>query len=314
LADPIRLKDQPAPAVDRNMIGISYSGGGALVVIEIGIASAFIKKGIIPAVITGASAGALAGTAHALDPVGGKGIQLAIDILSDFSNSTLGLTPLQIIGRVITEREKIKSLGDNGSIGKLISDKIQSDFGLHNVTIGFFKPPEHPRLFIATTDAQTREGVWMTDEIGIEDAVIASSAIPGVFPWKKMTVAGQERFLVDGGVVMNQPLTVLVEQGCGTIYACAVGSTDPLAPPQNALDNALRAVNLAMHQSIKLEETLVQLKLNGQGVVNHIHPPITSVSGDNFDFTPQLVRDVVAEAESKTLDWLTQLEAGTAPN
>ncbi len=217
MADPIRLKDQPPPVVDRNKIGISYSGGGALVVIEVGIASAFIKRGIVPAVITGASAGSLAGTAHALDPIGGKGIQLAIDILSNFSNATLGLTPLQIVGRVILERENTTSLGDNAAIKPLIAQKIQADFGLQNVTIGFFQPPDHPKLMIVTTDCQTREAVWMTDEIGVEDAVIASSAIPGIFPWRTMTVDGQQHLLVDGGVVMNQRVTVLAEQGCGTI-------------------------------------------------------------------------------------------------
>ena len=96
-----------------------------------------------------------------------------------------------------------------------------------------------------------------------------------------LTVNRQDLILVDGGVVMNQPLSNLVEQECGTIYACAVGSTAPLAPPQNLIDNALRSVNLAMH-------------------------PEVFVPADNFDFTPEIVRSVMAEAEAKTLAWLDE--------
>ena len=103
MAEPIHLKDVQ-PAVDPSRIGISYSGGGPLVIIELGVARAFVKKGIVPAVITGASAGALAGTAHALDPLEGRGIQLAAEICGRFSNSTLGLDAFHIALRVIRER------------------------------------------------------------------------------------------------------------------------------------------------------------------------------------------------------------------
>src|ERR1700682_266695 len=86
--------------VDRKKIGISYSGGGAMVLIELGIANAFVDLGIVPAVITGASSGALAGAAHALDPVGGAGIRMAAAILGGVTNRTLGLGIDQVIGRL----------------------------------------------------------------------------------------------------------------------------------------------------------------------------------------------------------------------
>jgi NTE family protein len=304
MSEPIHLKDKQ-PDVDRSRIGISYSGGGALVVIELGIARAFIKLGIKPAVITGVSAGALAGTAHALDPVDGRGIQLGADILGHVTNNLLGLTPFHVLGRVLVEREHTTSLGDQATIGPLITAALQRELKLDNVTMGFFKPPDHPKLMILATDIQNRESVCLPDDVPLVDAVVASSSIPGVFPWRTIQINGVQRLLVDGGVVMNQPLSNLVEQGCGTIYACAVGPTDPLPPPNNALDNALRAINLAMHQAMKLEEDYVQAKIGGKGKVHHIHPTI-DLAGDNFDFTPEIVRRVIDEAESKTIDWLKQ--------
>jgi predicted acylesterase/phospholipase RssA len=308
VAEDIHLKGKE-PEVDRDKVGISYSGGGALVLVELGIARAFVSLGIRPAVITGVSAGALAGAAHALDPVGGRGIRLAADILAHVSNSLLGLTPVHVLGRLVVEREHITSLGDNATIGPLITAGLKREFGLDNVTIGYFKPPDRPTLMILATDILNRLAVWFPDSTALEDAVVASSSIPGVFPWRKLVVDGQERYLADGGVVMNQPLSNLVEQGCGTLYVCAVGSTQPFAPPRNALENAFRSINLSMHQSMKLEEDYVAIKLNGKGVVHHIHPIINDISGDNFDFTPQMIEDVMADAEAQTIKWLSGEES-----
>jgi NTE family protein len=304
VAEPIHLKDVQ-PAVDPSRIGISYSGGGSLVIVELGIARAFVKKGIVPVVITGASAGALAGAAHALDPLTGKGIELAAEICESFSNSKLGLDPLHIALRVLRERTHLKGLGDNSAFGVPLREALRRELHLESVTIGHFRPPDRPKLMIVATDVVSRNAVWFPDETPLEDALIASTAIPGVFPWHNVTVNGLNLILVDGGVVMNQPLSNLVEQGCGTLYACAVGSIGPLAPPQNLLENALRSVNLAMHQATKLEEDYVRLKLGTTGAVHHIHPEIF-VPANNFDFTPAIVRSVMAEAEAKTLAWLDE--------
>ncbi len=304
MSDPIYLKGVQL-SVDPHRIGISYSGGGPLVLVELGVARAFVRRGIVPAVIAGASAGALAGAAHALDPIGGKGIQLAADLLGRVSNKLLGLHVFPITARAIFERERIRGLGDNAPIGHLIKAGLKEKLGLLDVTIGYFRPPDRPKLLILATDVVNRGAVWFPDETPLEEALIASSAIPGIFPWRKVMVKAKVLLLADGGVVMNQPLSILVEQGCGTLYACRVGSTAPLDPPQNALDNAIRAVNLAMHQATKLEEEYVRLRLGETGAVHHIHPEMV-VPSDNFDFTPEIVRDVMAEAEAKTLAWLAE--------
>ena len=86
-------------------------------IVELGIARAFVRKGIVPAVITGASAGALAGAAHAIDPLGGKGIEIAAEICGMFSNSKLGLDAVHVALKVVRERWGLKGLGDNSAFG-----------------------------------------------------------------------------------------------------------------------------------------------------------------------------------------------------
>jgi predicted acylesterase/phospholipase RssA len=310
MSQPILLKEKTPEdlTVDPAKIGISYSGGGPLVVVELGIARAFVLEGIIPAVITGVSAGALAGTAHALDVHKGTGIDMAQALLARVSNRFLGLDAVHVMGRVILGREHTTSLGDNAPLGSWIRDGLKHSLDLENVTIGTFTSPRYPKLMIAATDALDGTSVWFPDETPIEDALIASSAIPGVFPWHTMLVEGRARTLVDGGVVTNQPLSNLVTKGCGTIYACAVGPTDPLPPPTNGLDNALRSVNMTMHQCSKLEEDYVRLKLGGQGVVHHIHP-VVSVPIHEFDYSASLVKQVMDDACTKTRAWLSQSHA-----
>jgi predicted acylesterase/phospholipase RssA len=214
----------------------------------------------------------------------------------------------------MSEGTRITSLGDNAPIGPAVRNGLTQTFGLKNVSTRTFVPPQYPKLLIAATDVCQGTSVWFSDDtptevVPIDEALIASSAIPGVFPWRTARIDGSEVFLVDGGVMTNQPLSKLVECGCGTIYACAVGPTDALPPPANGLDNAYRTATLTMHQCTKLEEDYVRLKLGDQGVVHHIHP-LVDFPIHQFDFTPALVQRVMADARAKTVDWLGKIQRG----
>jgi predicted acylesterase/phospholipase RssA len=310
MSEPIVLQGKEDIAVDSTKVGISYSGGGPLLVIELGCARAFVKKGIVPSVITGVSAGALAGAAHALDPVTGKGIDMAADLLPHLSQNFLGLTIPHVVGNLVMQLGQPKGLGDNAPAKGLIEKGLLQDFKLANATIGDFEPMGRPKLMVAASNRIDGTSVWFPDETPLADALIASSAIPGVFPWREMNVGGQLLTLVDGGVITNQPLSNLVLNGGGTIYACAVGYAGGVLPaPTNALDNALPCIQMMTHQCTKLEEAYVSLKLGEKGRVYHIHPEIkTQIT--SFDFTADSVAAIMDEACTLTLDWLTKLGVG----
>ena len=305
-SEPIHLKDED-PDVDKARIGISYSGGGPLVVIELGVAQAFVDKKIIPAVIAGASAGGIAGTAHALDPEGGRGIAMAARVLGGMTNATVGLDPISFIERAALQNVHLRSIGDHTPLRPLIKAALRDDFGLEDVRVGYFEPPLRPRLLIVATNRADGTSVWLPDEVPIEDALLATSAIPGIFPWQTLEIGGEKLTLVDGGVVDNQPISRLTLEGCGTIFAIAVGYAGGTAPPPtNLVDNAQWSLYMALHQSEKLEEEYVRLKLGDRAVIEHIHPEVQTPVTD-FNFTPALVAAVMEEARSKTVDWLTGL-------
>jgi NTE family protein len=297
---------QPDPA----KIGISYSGGGPLLIVELGIARAFVQAGIKPAVITGASAGSIAGAAHALDMDTGKGIDLTVAQCEHMSNATLKLDPGDFALRLLHEGTHLKAVGDNAPAAGLVANVLKQLLGVPDLNLGAFGQPlpqtgqASPGLEVVATDIAAQQAFWFPPDASLETALVASSAIPGIFPWVSYPAAdGSTKYLVDGGVVENQPLQRLVDLGCGRIYACSVGAGAIQTEPTNLIDNAMRSINVTMHACSKTEEAFLRSQLPPTCRVLHIHPEITTPVVD-FNFNPALVHSVVDQACQLTLDWL----------
>jgi predicted acylesterase/phospholipase RssA len=295
--------------VDPNKIGISYSGGGPLLAVELGVARAFVNKKIYPSVITGVSAGSIAGAAHALDIYNGTAIDRVVEHLGNVTNSWLHLDPGDFVKQAVATRERLPSIGNNAGIGDLLSQVLQECFQLNDITMGGFGQPivpgtqPAPKLMICASDLVGQDSFWFPDDANLHTALIASSAIPGVFPWVEFNGPNGNLFLVDGAIVRNQPLTNLADKGCGLIYACVVGGSPLTTAPSNLVDNFFRSINLSMHQCMKLEEEGLRPRVCPEGKVIHIHPE-TTIPLPDFNFTPDLVHRVVDEARSLTEAWL----------
>jgi predicted acylesterase/phospholipase RssA len=305
-----QLQQLPAD-LSEGRVGISYSGGGPLVLIELGIAQAFVDLKIVPAAIAGVSAGAIAGTAHALDPVNGAGIKAAAEALLMLSNMKLGLTRgqmvLKVLAALLSFRRLPDSLADNGSVkqtAEVVFQKLGCQPGL---TVGDFGKNGRVPLFVGGTDAEAGERTWFGDQVQAADALIASSAIPGVFPPRTITIDGKRMVFVDGAVAQNQPLSELVLTArCGTLYACAVGyDGEPQAAPRDALENVLKSISIVSHESSRLEQGYVQLMFQqaGKGVAHHIHPEGPFDIKD-FNFTQAQIDLVMSRACEQTKTYI----------
>ena len=302
-----------APDIDESRVGISYSGGGPLLLIELGIAQAFVDLKIVPVAIAGVSAGAIAGTAHALDPVNGTGIKAAADALLNLSDHKLGLTRAEIVakllGSLITMLKLPLSFGDNAPIQPTV-EGVFSGLSLEpKLTVAAFGNNSRATLYIGGTDRRACERYWFPATAEVADALVASSAIPGVFPPRTITIDGQQMLFVDGAVAQNQPLSQLVlAERCGTLYACAVGyDGEHMGDPADALENAMSAISILSHESSRLEQGYVELKLKeaGKGNVYHIHPegPF-NISG--FNFTADQIKQVIDLACQQTKAYIQQ--------
>jgi NTE family protein len=78
-------------------------------------------------------------------------------------------------------------------------------------------------------------------------AVLASAAIPGVFP----SIEFQGRRLVDGGVAENTPIADAVELGADPVYVLPTGAPCQLPkPPQGAIPMLVHALSLLINQRL----------------------------------------------------------------
>jgi len=296
------------PAVERGRVGISYSGGGPRFVLELGATRAFVKSGIVPSVIAGVSAGALTAVVHASDPVRGEGIDAAAALaVNGVSTKAFGLTPEHFLQRALRERGKLRSVGDNEVLREVVRSFSERLLGDRQPRLDRFAPPRHPRLLIAASDWISGDALWFDGDTLVEDALLASSAIPGVFPWRHHDSNDGHAVLIDGGVISNQPLSKLVLEGCGTIFACGFASHPQAAhEPANALHSVLDAIQMMMHQCSHLEEEYVRLKLDGRGEVYRLVIDI-DLPANHYDFTLDQLTELVGEAEQQVTTQLAAL-------
>lgn len=127
------------------------------------------------------------------------------------------------------------------------------------------------------------------------EAVMASAAIPGVFP----SVEWQGRELIDGGVANNAPISHALELGAETIYVLPTGNACDLPePPHGALAMLLHSMSPLVMRRLLIEIEL--LKDHADLIV--LPPPCPlRVSPVDFERSDELVEQGYAAA-SEHLD------------
>jgi NTE family protein len=101
-------------------------------------------------------------------------------------------------------------------------------------------------LHVVATDVLTGAEVRLS-EGSLPDAILASTAIPGVLP----NVKWHGRTLMDGGVANNTPISHAVELGARRIYVLSTGQMCELdVVPRGALAMFVHATNLLVHRRL----------------------------------------------------------------
>jgi NTE family protein len=146
-------------------------------------------------------------------------------------------------------------------------------------------------LAVVATDAHTGESVVMTKGSSL-DALLASSAIPGVFP----PVEIDGRILIDGSVADDQPIAAAAALGAEEIYVLPTPSPDPSELPRDPLGMAIRATQLAI-----VRRNAIELALVPAGVEVHVVPaPNSRIS--TFDFSKP--DELIEAGRASTEAWL----------
>jgi len=201
-------------------IGIALSGGGARGIAHLGILKALEQFGIKPSVISGTSAGAIAGAFYSM----GFSTQEILNIVKKghfFSFSNL-----------LIEKQGFFSMKG--------FEKIYSNYFPTNSFSDLNIP-----LYVAATDILKGEITYFSSG-DLSQSLMASSCIPVVF----QPVSYNGSMFVDGGVLNNFPIEPLVGQ-CDIIIGIHVNSIKKEVNEihmNNILD---RSFHLALSNSVR---------------------------------------------------------------
>ena len=216
-------------------IAFVLSGGGSIGSIQVGMLHALYERGVGPDFIVASSAGALNGAFLASRPA--------------------TVTTAQELGRIWSELRsrdvfpiRFSVYGLLGIAGK--RNHLVSSAGLRKLVqrwVEFRELESAPiPLHIIATDLLSGAEVVLSHG-STQAAVLASSAIPGVFA--PVEIDGRD--FVDGGVTDNTPVGQAVALGASHIYVLPTGYACGLHDsPRSALGVAVHAVTLMIQQQL----------------------------------------------------------------
>ena len=263
-------------------VAFVLSGGASLGSIQVGMLQALTANRIRPELIIGTSAGAI------------NGAWLAS------GDTEADLARLADIWRGLNRNDVFPVNPFTGVLGLAAwGNHLVSDRGLRRLLrkhLRFERLQDAPiPLHVVATDVLTGVDVQLSEGNAI-DAIMASAAVPGIFP--PVRIGGG--LLMDGGVVENTPIGHAVGPGATTVWvlppgvACAIEKV-----PESALATALHAIMLAIGQRISFDieryETRVDLK---------VVPPLCPLAISPADFS--YGAELIDRARAQTEQWFAQ--------
>jgi len=264
-------------------VAMVLSGGANLGSAQVGMMQAVIESGVKPDLVIGTSVGAVNGAWLAT----GKPLEGLADIWRDLRrNDVFPVSPVST------------ALGFLGRTDHLISNRGLVRLLERNLTFDRLEEAE-VALHVIATDVLT--GVDVKISAGpVVDAVLASSAIPGVFP--TITIDGRE--LMDGGVVNNTPISHAVDLDADTVWVLATGYPCTLRHgPRSPLALGLHALNLAIHHRLARD-----INRYAASVDLRVVPPLCPLDVGPANFSKGA--ELVERAHRHTARWLTATAAG----
>ena len=215
-------------------VAFVLSGGASLGACQAGMLEALYEREIRPDLLVGTSVGAInAAFIASRPPTPGTARELQL--------IWRGLNRAQVFpANPLTAGLGLLGMRDHsvpvGSLRKLLRRHVESEL-LEELPIA---------LHVVAADVLSGEEVLLS-EGPVVDAVLASAAIPGVFP----PVPWQARMLMDGGVVNNTPISHAIALGAEQVIVMpAIGTRRLTQMPRGALAAGVAAVSRAIGQRL----------------------------------------------------------------
>jgi NTE family protein len=263
------------------------SGGAALGAIQVGMLRALYDRDIEPDLIVGTSVGAVNGAFIASRPF----TPATTDELAEIWRG-LGR------GQVFPLNPLTGFLGFFGARTHLVPQRGLRELLVEHIEFERLEQTEVP-FYVITTDVLTGSEVRLSRGPAL-DAVMASAAIPGVFP----PVDWGDRHLMDGGIANHAPISDALELGAERIYILPTGIACDLAePPHGALGMLLHSMSLLLMRRLQVE---VELLADRAELIVLPPPCRPGVSPIDFSGSEELIQRGLEESSN----YLDGVESG----
>jgi NTE family protein len=266
------------------------SGGASLGAVQAGMLRALYERGIAPDLIVGTSVGALNGAFIASRPA-------TADTAKELADIWRGVSRWNVFPR----NPLTGFLGFFGARDHLVSDRGLRELVAENLELVLLEESPIP-LHVVTTDLLSGRELRLSHGDALE-AIMASAAIPGVFP----AVERDRRLLIDGGVANNTPIVDAIELGAERIYVLPTGNACDLPePPRSAVAMLLHAMSLLVMRRLLVEVEM--LRDRAELIVLPPPCPLT-IAPIDFSHADELIRRGYEDSR----DYLESVDAGEAP-
>jgi NTE family protein len=256
-----------------------FAGGGSLGAVQVGMLHALTESSPRPDFVVGASAGAINAAYFAANPTP--------DGVAALERLWCGLTRRQVMPmrvrdllRIVTRRAYVV---DPTALRRLLERHLPFRL-LEQSTI--------PMHVVATDMVLGVERVLSAGSV--VDAVMASAAIPGVFP----PVRIGDRDLIDGGVANNTPISSALALGATRIVVLPTGFACALRTiPNSAIGRALHALSLLVTRQL-----VNDIERFGANAALHVVPPLCPVNSSPYDYSASA--SLINRARETTREWI----------
>jgi NTE family protein len=267
---------------DSRRTAFVLAGGGSLGAVEVGMLEALSEAGVRPDFLVGSSAGAINAAFFAGRP--------DLDGVHALAEIWIGLRardvfPFSPIGGLLGALALRDHMIDARPLQRLVERHLPYR-RLEDAAV-----PVH---VVAASVLTGREALFSRGRAS--PAVMASAAIPGVFP--PVRIDGEPYF--DGSVANNTPVSAAFELGAERIVVLPTGySCEMKRPPGSALAMALHGVNLLIARQLVIDVErfmdLTQIR---------VAPPLCPVRTHPFDFSN--AHELIQRAATSTRAWLAR--------
>ena len=257
------------------------SGGGSLGAVQVGMLQALGERGVVPDLLVGTSAGAINAAF-----VGGHG--MSAEALRELAGLWRSLRRRDVFA-LRPLRGVLAAAGVRPSLftAEPLRRLVRANLGYRDLL------DAQVELHLVTTDLLSGQEVLLSSG-DAASAVVASAAIPGVFP----PVCRQGRVLVDGGIAEHTAIRHAIDRGADEVYLLPAGYPCALqAAPTTAVGVALQALTLLSQQQLIGEVA----RYAGPAKLK-VLPPLCPLKVSAADFSH--ADELIARAHRATGSWL----------